>query len=678
MYIASLKRSENYKAQPYQYASSSKQILKAKAKPFPPCTHCNFNDHRLGGMLAESSQSSKSSIGVKFNTCGSTIHSTNNHNDFDHFKRGEKIQAIKAREPTKVYYLCRHIREPICHVFIHNHKDNLCKFDAKADDGYFLGYSFVLKPFRVINTRRQQVEETYHVTFDESMEAIRFTNTSVDEIGIDDSSRYSSASTSSHPAPHDRWSKDQHIKLVNIIGDPSEGMFTRNMATKLIATSTSECIFANFLSEIEPKKVYEALKHPGWIDAMQELNQFYRNKVWNLVPPPYRKIAIGSKWVFRNKKDEHVARMEAIRIFLAFATYMNFNVYQMDVKSAFLSALYGLKLAPKACSSVKTPMVHPNNVGPNLVGKPVNETSYRGMIGPLMYLTAIRPDILFSIILCAIYQSNPKESHLTDVKKILRYLKGTPTLEKSTSGACQILGGKLVYWSAKKQPLVAMSSAEAKYVAAAGCYASILWMKSQLIDFAIHYKMVLGENYFFTEQVNSIQQLLAYCLITGTHVDIKEIIYTDLGCDYTQDIVTPALPKSQGLEASRALSKKSKKPKSKKTPAETKATSTPKPIEGSEQSHSISSGTVPNPQDPERNIQLAGTGLPFISPNEGIHSSQPFPEGTTTAPKDSVGNKQPIDMGLTSTASDEGMTKTTSRPKGSLRDKDSGEKQTTC
>ncbi|GKB23652.1 retrovirus-related pol polyprotein from transposon TNT 1-94 [Tanacetum coccineum] len=106
---------------------------------------------------------------------------------------------------------------------------------------------------------------------------------------------------------------------------------------------------------------------PQQVDAMQEeLNQFYRNKVWTLVPLPYGKIAIGSKWVFRNKKDEHgivtknkarlvtqgynqeegiaydetfapVARMEAIRIFLAFATYMNFIVFLIDVKSAFLN-----------------------------------------------------------------------------------------------------------------------------------------------------------------------------------------------------------------------------------------------------------------------------------------------------------------------------------------------------
>nr|GEV54499.1 retrovirus-related Pol polyprotein from transposon TNT 1-94 [Tanacetum cinerariifolium] len=82
-------------------------------------------------------------------------------------------------------------------------------------------------------------------------------------------------------------------------------MLTRSMVVKLIASSASECLFVDFLSEIEPKKVHEALKHPGWVDAIQEeLNQFYRNKVWTLVPFPYGKIAIGSKWVFRNKKGE--------------------------------------------------------------------------------------------------------------------------------------------------------------------------------------------------------------------------------------------------------------------------------------------------------------------------------------------------------------------------------------
>ncbi|GJZ69695.1 retrovirus-related pol polyprotein from transposon TNT 1-94, partial [Tanacetum coccineum] len=90
-----------------------------------------------------------------------------------------------------------------------------------------------------------------------------------------------------------------------ITNHASTSMLIRSMATKLTTASACECLFADFLSEIEPKKVSEALKHPGWVNAKQEeLNQFYRNKVWTLVPLPYGKIAIGSKWVLRNKKDE--------------------------------------------------------------------------------------------------------------------------------------------------------------------------------------------------------------------------------------------------------------------------------------------------------------------------------------------------------------------------------------
>ncbi|GJT12152.1 hypothetical protein Tco_0859194 [Tanacetum coccineum] len=161
-------------------------------------------------------------------------------------------------------------------------------------------------------------------------------------------------------------------------------------------------------------------------------------------------------------------------------------------------------------------MVPPNKLGPDLNGKAVNETKYIGMIGSLMYLTASRPDIKFSTCLCARYQANPKESHLIAVKRIFRYLKGTPTFGlwypkcsgfnlkgylnsnyarcnmdmKSTLGACQLLGDKLVCWSVKKQQFVAMSSAEAEYVAAVGCCANILWMKSQLTDYDIIYEKV--------------------------------------------------------------------------------------------------------------------------------------------------------------------------------------------
>ncbi|GKB67629.1 hypothetical protein Tco_0929041, partial [Tanacetum coccineum] len=123
-------------------------------------------------------------------------------------------------------------------------------------------------------------------------------------------------------------------------------------------------------------------------------------------------------------------------------------------------------------------MLPPNNLGPDESGVSINETLLRGMIGSLMYLTTSRPNIQFSTCLCARYQANPKESHLVVVKRIFR---------KSTSRGCQILRGKLVCWSAKKQSSVAMSSAKAEYVATVGCYAQVLWIKSQLADYDVIY-----------------------------------------------------------------------------------------------------------------------------------------------------------------------------------------------
>jgi hypothetical protein len=119
------------------------------------------------------------------------------------------------------------------------------------------------------------------------------------------------------------------------------------------------------VSSIEPYRVEDALRDSDWVLAMQEeLNNFMMNEVWHLVPRPNQNV-VGTKWVFRNKHDEHgvmtrnkvrlvakgysqvegldfgetyapVARLESIRILLAYATHHGFKLYQMDVKSAFL------------------------------------------------------------------------------------------------------------------------------------------------------------------------------------------------------------------------------------------------------------------------------------------------------------------------------------------------------
>ena len=140
----------------------------------------------------------------------------------------------------------------------------------------------------------------------------------------------------------------------------------------------------------------------------------------------------------------------------------------------------------------------------DLNGINVDQTIYRGMIGSLLYLTASRPNIEFSVGLCASFQSNPKESHYTAVKRILRYLKRTDDLSlfypksdvydlkgyndanyagdlvnrKGTSGMVQFLGSCLVSWCSKKQNTVALSTAEVEYVATTACCSQMLWINS--------------------------------------------------------------------------------------------------------------------------------------------------------------------------------------------------------
>nr|GEV34065.1 putative ribonuclease H-like domain-containing protein [Tanacetum cinerariifolium] len=286
------------------------------------------------------------------------------------------------------------------------------------------------------------------------------------------------------PLPTTRVHKDHPV--TRIIGDLYSATQTRN----------------------EPKRVNQALKDPSWIEAMQEeLLQFKIQKVCVLVDLPNGKRAIGTKWVFRNKKDERgivvrnkaqlipqghtqeegidyeevfapVARIEAIRLFLAYASFMGFMVYQMDVKSAFLygtikekvyvcqplgfedpdysdkvykvvKALYGLHQAPRACQDkyVAEILRKFGLTDGKLASTPTDTEK------PLLK----DPDVCA----CARFQVTPKASHLHAVKRIFR----------------------LISWQCKKQTFVATLSTEAKYVAAASFCAQVLWIQNQLLDY---------------------------------------------------------------------------------------------------------------------------------------------------------------------------------------------------
>jgi hypothetical protein len=178
-------------------------------------------------------------------------------------------------------------------------------------------------------------------------------------------------------------------------------------------------------------------------------------------------------------------------------TFISQTKYTQDFLKRF-----GMKDAKPA----KTPMGTDGHLDLNKGGKSIDQKAYWSMIGSLLYLCASRLDIMLSVCMCARFQSDPKECHLVAVKRILRYLVSTPCFgiwypkgstfdltrysdfdyagckvdRKSTSGTCQFLERSLVSWSSKKQTFVALSTAEAEYVAVGQCCAQLLWMRQTL------------------------------------------------------------------------------------------------------------------------------------------------------------------------------------------------------
>ncbi|GJZ67873.1 putative ribonuclease H-like domain-containing protein [Tanacetum coccineum] len=278
------------------------------------------------------------------------------------------------------------------------------------------------------------------------------------------------------------------------------------------------------------KKDNEALQGSSWIEDMQDkLLQFIykRTKQDWLLKGTHKKKGIDYVEVFAP-----VARIEAIRLFLAYAYNKDFVVYRRMLRVLFL---YGLQVKQKedgifisqdkyvteilkkfGFSDVKTastPMETHKPLLKDADGEDIDEHMYRSMIGSLMYLTSSRPDIMFAVCVCARFQVNPKVSHLHAVKRIFRYLKGQPKLglwypkdspfdlvaytdsdyagasldRKSTTGGCQFLGCRLISWQCKKQTVVANSTTEAEYVAASSCYGQVLWIQNQLLDYGYNF-----------------------------------------------------------------------------------------------------------------------------------------------------------------------------------------------
>nr|GEW58023.1 putative ribonuclease H-like domain-containing protein [Tanacetum cinerariifolium] len=241
--------------------------------------------------------------------------------------------------------------------------------------------------------------------------------------------------------------------LDNIIGQLS-----RHVSTRLqLYEQALFCYYDAFLTFVEPKTYKDAFTQSCWIEAMQEeLNEFERLEVWELVPRLDKVMVITLKWIYKVKLDElgwilknkarlvargyHqeeginfeesfalVPRLEAIRIFLAYAAHKNMVVYQMDVKTVFLNG-------------------------------------------------NLREEV---------YDSSVALTAFADADHA-----GCQDTRRSTSGSMQFLGERLISWSSRRQKSAAISSTEAKYIALSGCCAQILWMRSQLSDYGLGFNKI--------------------------------------------------------------------------------------------------------------------------------------------------------------------------------------------
>nr|GFA39433.1 putative ribonuclease H-like domain-containing protein [Tanacetum cinerariifolium] len=327
----------------------------------------------------------------------------------------------------------------------------------------------------------------------------------------------------------------------------------------------------------EPTKIFDALKDPSWVEAMQEeLLQFKIQNVWILVDCPKGMRPIGTKWVLKNKKDKKgivirnkarlvaqgytqeqgiefeevfapAARIEAIRLFLAYASFMGFTVYQMDVKGSFLygtideevyvmqppgfqdpefpdrvykveKAMYGLHQAPRAWYGTLFKYLLDNGFQRGTIDQTLFIRKHKrefllvqvyvddiifGLLNPqlcrefeaLMHdkfqISAIA-ELTFFLSLQVLQKKDgiflSQDKYVGDILKKFGYSDdndygGATQDRKSTIGGCQFLGRRLISWQCKKQTIVATSTTEAEYVAAASGCGQVLWIQNQMLDY---------------------------------------------------------------------------------------------------------------------------------------------------------------------------------------------------
>nr|GEX80057.1 retrovirus-related Pol polyprotein from transposon TNT 1-94 [Tanacetum cinerariifolium] len=369
--------------------------------------------------------------------------------------------------------------------------DELSALGAKGDIGYFIGYFADSCAYRVYNRRTKKIIETMNVTFDE-LSAMAFDQSTIydDYIGghpsatprtvlaaqahqVRQTSMTSTSIADTTPTPTN--SSSQATIFPNSSKDVN-GLKTQQQHAQQQGNQAS--LQSETVADNVPNAMFDTntfvnpFATPSTSAAeSSSLQYFKRLDVWVLVPAPDNISPLTLKWIFKNKYDKEntvirnkshlvvrgylqeegidfeesfasVARMEAIRIFLAYAAHKSFTVFPMDVKTAFLHGT---------------------------LKEDVYNHFFKGTIDPTLFIRRFDDDILVD--------SGFELTGFSDVD----YARCKDTF-KSISGGAQFFGEKLVSWSSKKQDYTVLSTAEAEYVSLSACCAQVLWMRTQLTD----------------------------------------------------------------------------------------------------------------------------------------------------------------------------------------------------
>nr|GEV65220.1 retrovirus-related Pol polyprotein from transposon TNT 1-94 [Tanacetum cinerariifolium] len=317
-----------------------------------------------------------------------------------------------------------------CICYITRDGENLDKMKEKGDQCILVGYSTQSKGYRVYNKRTRIIVESIHIRFDDIKE-VSETSVANNTPGL----------TRDHP-------------LEQVRGNSSRPVQTRRQ----LATDPKMCMVALTVSTAESKNIKEAMANSAWIEAMQEeLHQFDRLHVWELVNKPFDKSIIRLKWLWKNKKDEDQT---------------------MDVKMAFLNG----PLKEEVYVAQSDGFVDPDHP----------EKVYRlrkALYGLKQALKAWYDELSKFLISkgftkgLQIHQS-PRGIFINQAKYTLEIL------HKHGMDKGQSIGDKLVSWMSKKQNCAAMSSAEAEYVALSASCSQVMWMRTQLQEYGFNYNKI--------------------------------------------------------------------------------------------------------------------------------------------------------------------------------------------